>query len=78
MIIRREIDDFYSLKDELWSGAIQTMETIEENDKEDEFMDLLDELFPEGEDLTNLNDFIRFDSDYIFETLGISEEDEEN
>ena len=78
MIIRREIDDFYSLKDELWSGAIQTMETIEENDKEDEFMNLLDELFPEGEDLTNLNDFIRFDSDYIFETLGISEEDEEN
>ena len=78
MIIRREINDFDSLKDELWSGAIQTMETIEENDKEDEFMDLLDELFPEGEDLTNLNDFIRFDSDYIFETLGISEEDEEN
>lgn len=77
MIIRREINDFDSLKDELWSGAIQTMETIEENDKEDEFMDLLDELFPEGEDLTNLNDFIRFDSDYIFETLGISEEDED-
>lgn len=78
MIIKREINDFDSLKDELWSGAIQTMETIEENDKEDEFMNLLDELFPEGEDLTNLNDFIRFDSDYIFETLGISEEDEEN
>ncbi|MGO5593421.1 hypothetical protein [Acidaminococcus sp. HCP3S3_G9_1] len=78
MIIRREINDFDSLKDELWSGAIQTMETIEENDKEDEFMDLLDELFPEGEDLTNLNDFIRFDSDYIFETLGISEEDVED
>lgn len=77
MIIRREIDDFYSLKDELWSGAIQTMETIEENDKEDEFMDLLDELFPEGEELTSLNDFIRFDSDYIFETLGISEENED-
>lgn len=77
MIIRREINDFDSLKDELWSGAIQTMETIEENDKEDEFMDLLDELFPEGEDLTNLNDFIRFDSDYIFETLGISEENED-
>lgn len=77
MIIRREIDDFDSLKDELWSGAIQTMETIEENDKEDEFMDLLDELFPEGEELTSLNDFIRFDSDYIFETLGISEENED-
>lgn len=78
MIIKREINDFDSLKDELWSGAIQTMETIEENDKEDEFMDLLDELFPEGEDLTSLNDFIRFDSDYIFETLGISEEDVED
>ena len=77
MIIRRKINDFDSLKDELWSGAIQTMETIEENDKEDEFMDLLDELFPEREDLTNLNDFIRFDSDYIFETLGISEENED-
>ena len=39
MIIKREINDFYSLKDELWSGAIQTMETIEEHDMEDEFMD---------------------------------------
>ena len=77
MIIKREINGFYSLKDELWSGAIQTMETIEEHDMEDEFMDLLDELFPEGEDLTRLNDFIWFDDDYIFETLGNSEEDEE-
>ena len=55
-------------------GAINTLNTIIENDKEDELMDFLEEIFDEVTDV-QLNDFLWFDSDYIFEHLGIENED---
>ena len=66
--------DFYELKDELWSGAVDTVKTIVDNDKTDELMQLLDEIFYEAIDITKINDFLWFDRDYIYETLGIEEE----
>ena len=59
-----------------WSGAISTKETIIENDKEQEFENLIDELYPEGLTETQLNDILWFESDWIFECLEISEEEE--
>lgn len=38
---------------------------------------MLEELYPEGISRVELNDLMWFDSDWIFETLGISEEEEE-
>ena len=64
------VDDF-SLRDELWSGAVDTMETIVENEKTQELMDLLEELYPEPVDITTLNDFMWFDDNYIYWKLGI-------
>jgi hypothetical protein len=56
-----------------------TLDTIEDKGKEQEFMDLLEELYPDGANETELNDFIVFDDDYIFECLDISsEEDDDN
>ena len=60
-----------------WSGADKTIRIIVENDKEEEFEQLIEELFPEGIDETNLNDLLRFEDDWIFEALGIAEEVEE-
>ena len=60
-----------------WSGAVATAERIEEEGKGEEFEALIDELYPEGIDRTSLNDLLWFDSDWIFEALGISEEDED-
>ena len=62
---------------EAWSGADKTIRIIVENDKEEEFEQLIEELFPEGIDETNLNDLLRFEDDWIFEALGIAEEVEE-
>lgn len=74
--------DFSGLMYHCWSGAIDTLKEIERHDKEEEFMDYLEAVFLEEEiDLTNLNDFLWFDSDRIFEDLGIKygvyDEDEE-
>ena len=60
-----------------WSGAEETIKIIIENDKIEEFEQLIEELFPEGIDETHLNDLLRFEDDWVFEMLGISEEEEE-
>ena len=62
---------------EAWSGAEETIRIIVENDKEEEFEQLIEELFPEGIDETNLNDLLRVEDDWIFVVLGIAEEVEE-
>ena len=69
---------FNDLFNRCWSGAIDTLETIQENDKEDMFMQMLEENYcDEIPTLTEINDLLWFDSDWIFESLGISEEEEE-
>ena len=67
------IDNFYELYDLCWSGAINTLDTIESLDKEDELMSLLDDMFSYNESctLTDINDFLWFDSEYIYESLGL-------
>lgn len=77
MYIKKEYD-FNDLKNNSWSGAINTINTIEEYNKENALMDLLEELFFDSiPDETQINDFLWFDSDYIFETLGIKKEEED-
>jgi hypothetical protein len=56
-----------------WSGAEVTKSTIIENNKEDEFNGLIEELYPEGLSETQLNDILWFEDEWIFETLGIIE-----
>ena len=60
-----------------WSGAKDTKQTILDNNKGDEFDALIEELYPDGLSETQLNDILWFDSEWCFEMLGISEEEEE-
>lgn len=77
MYIKKDYD-FYDLLEECWSGAVDTLKAIQEKDKENELMNFLEEcFFEETPDLTNINDFLWFEEDYIFEVLEIKKEDEE-
>ena len=60
-----------------WSGAEEAIQVIIENDKVEEFEQLIEELYPEGIDETHLNDLLRFEDDWIFEDLGIDDEEKE-
>ena len=60
-----------------WSGAKDTKETILNADKGEEFDSLIEELYPDGLSETSLNDLLWFESGWIFEQLGISEEEEQ-
>lgn len=71
----KRVVDFCDLYDLLWSGALDTLGKVEQEEKEDELMRLIDECFNnEAIDLVQLNDFLRFEQDFIFEQLGIKNE----
>lgn len=76
--VKEEFDaDFYDLKDRCWSGALDTLQDIENADVEDEFMDHLNEVFfDETPELTELNDYIWFEKDAIYEACGLDENGE--
>ena len=77
MRIIKELNGFYDLKDNSWSGAIDTLEDIEKAELEEEFMEHLENIF--GEDIpteTELNDYIWFERDAIYSELGINENGE--
>ena len=60
-----------------WSGAVETKGTIIDNNKADDFDCLIEELYPDGLSETALNDILWFEEEWIFEALGIREEEEE-
>ena len=78
MYIKKEID-FEDLRNICWCGAIDTLTTIEENGKEDGLIDLLEDVFcDEIPTETEVNDFLWFESETIFDALGITEDEEED
>lgn len=80
MYIKQDMN-FNDLMNNCWSGAVDTLKTIEEHDKEDELMAHLEEIFESYFDnvptMTEVNDYLWFDSERIFEFLEISEMEEE-
>ena len=78
MYIKRDFD-FRDLQNNCWDCE-DVLKTIYDNDKEDALMDLLEnECFPyDVPTLTEVNDLLRFEGDWVLETLGIETEDEED
>ena len=76
-----EIKDYYGfddLENRCWSGAEDTLATIREHDMEDEFMDWLESYYgDEIPTLTEVNDLLRFDSEWVFDMIGLDLEEED-
>ena len=60
MITVHEEMDYEDIQEMSWC-CDEVFEEIEKQEREDEFMELIEETFPNGVDKTSLNDFIRFD-----------------
>ena len=77
--IKRDIEDFEELRDLTWECEF-TLNAIENADLEENFMSHLEEIFfyedSEIPTMTELNDYIRFETDAIFECLGLNEDGE--
>lgn len=77
MEIKKEINGFNELADMVWSGAMDTIADIQNANKEDEFMNFLEAVFcDEVPTDTEVNDFIWFERDYIYENIGLTEDGE--
>lgn len=82
MYIKKDFG-FEELKDNSWSGAVDTLEDIEKADKEEELMELLEQVFfDEIPTDTEVNDYLWFERDEIYSNLGLNangelEEEEE-
>ena len=77
MYIKQDMD-FNDLMNNCWSGAIDTLKIIEEHNKEDELMAHLEkQWFDEMPTMTQINDYLWFEDEFIFECLSISEIEEE-
>lgn len=61
-----------------WSGGKDTLDEIKEADKCEELEELIEEQFyDEIPSDTAINDFLWFERDYIYERLGLSEEEDD-
>ena len=77
MRVAKELD-FWRLQEESWE-CDDVLDAIADADKEDALMDLLEEVFYDNiPTMTEVNDLLRFDSDWVLETLGIDSEDEDD
>ena len=78
MFVKTEIDDFKAIEAMAWSGAVQVCQEIIRQNKENEAMCLIEEIFAETMPTeTQLNDFIWFELGDLMH-LWDDEEDEES
>lgn len=61
---------------EAWSGGEETLDRIREEGKTADLEALLEDLYPDGIDETNLNDILRFEDDWLYRSLGMMTNDE--
>ena len=77
MRIYKEMD-FDDLYENSWGGAKDTMAKVESAGKQEELMDILQEIYcgitPSE---TQVNDLLWFDDEYLFDLMGIKEDEDE-
>ena len=59
---------------EAWSGAVSTLNRVINEGKVYVLESVLEELYPDGMDETQLNDILWFEEDWVFEMCGIRTE----
>lgn len=60
-----------------WLGAVDTWQRIQDEDKVGELDFYLEELYPDGLTMTQLNDILWFDGEQVLKDLGIEDEEDE-
>lgn len=67
-----DLDDF-----EAWSGAVDTKERIVNAKLGEQFLEMLEDAYPEGMSDGELNDLLWFEPEWCYELVGLEEEEEE-
>lgn len=79
LIYQAEIDDFNALEHLVWGQAVKILEEIYNADKEDEFMEHLADVFSlDTPTLTEINDYISYDWETIYEAIDMGEDEDDD
>lgn len=84
MITVKQEMDFDDIRKSAWGQAVAVLDEIEEEGMQEELMAYLEDIFNEGVDLTELNDLLSYDWEWVYSQIGMPSEaierlaDEEN
>lgn len=68
--------DFVTLYNNSWGQAVAILDEISQANKEEELMDLLEGLYPNGVDGIELNDLLAYDWEWVYSQIGMPSDDE--
>ena len=72
------ISNYRELENVCWGQARNVLQEIYDNDYEEELIDHLTEIFADNTPtLTELNDYISYDWEYIYDAIGLKESKED-
>ena len=73
MEVIKDIGNYWELKENSWSGALDTLADIEKAGKEEELMQFLEEVFMDKAPTeTEVNDLLWHDREYVYENVGLN------
>ena len=75
MRVYKELSTAFDLLYSCWSGGLDTVKDLTYEQAET-VMAILEDLYPDGVDMTTVNDILWFERDTIAEWLGFSDYDE--
>jgi hypothetical protein len=63
--------DFDALYNNSWGQAIKVLLEIDKEDKSEELMYFLEDIYPDGVDEVELNDLIAYDWEWLYKNIGM-------
>lgn len=69
--------DFTDIWSTAWGQAYNILEEIWNANKVEELMNLLEEVFPDEADRTELNDLLAYDWEWVYSQIGMPIDDDE-
>lgn len=84
MITVKQEMDFDDIRNSAWGQAVEVLDEIYKAGMENELMEYLEDIFNEGVDITELNDLLAYDWEWVYSQIGMPLEawnelaDEEN
>lgn len=84
MITVKQEMDFDDIRNSAWGQAVEVLDEIYKEGMENELMEYLEDIFNEGVDITELNDLLAYDWEWVYSQIGMPLEawnelaDEEN
>lgn len=67
--------DFDRLYENAWGQAVEVLDEISKAGMEEELMDFLEDLYPDGADAMELNDLLAYDWEWVYEQIGMETEE---